>query len=148
MEGIRWDVAPMLQADRNGKLSILLVDDEPFIRSLLADALMYQGYQVYEAEDGATGLEQFCAIQPDLVLLDILMPGLNGLAVLQEIRRQNPVVGILVVSALSSKQVTLEAMAAGADGYIRKPFDLRELFRKIESLDRRVCFRSTELHPV
>ena len=73
--------------------SIIVVDDDLSIRSLLKDLLEEQGYTVYEAADGVAGLQQFKILQPDLVSLDITMPRLDGLAVLKEIRRQNAKVG-------------------------------------------------------
>jgi DNA-binding response OmpR family regulator len=113
-------------------LSVLVVDDEPGIRLLLKNILMDQGHAVYDAKDSATGLEQFYLVQPDLVLLDISMPGRNGFTMLKEIRRQNAVVGVLMVSALKQEQVITAVMASGADGYLCKPFTLQALLKEIQ----------------
>lgn len=113
-------------------LSILLVDDESKMRLLLSDILEMEGYTVSEAADGATGLQQFNMVQPDLVLLDITMPNGDGLWVLKAIRQQNSVVGVLMVSGLQQNQMVRQAMASGADGYLPKPFRLQDLYQEIQ----------------
>lgn len=122
-------------------LSILLVDDEPKMRLLLSDILEMEGYVISEAADGATGLQQFNRVQPDLVLLDITMPNGDGLEVLKAIRQQNSVVGILMVSGLQQNQMVRPAMASGADGYLPKPFRLQDLYQEIQRVSRMVYSR-------
>ena len=122
-------------------LSILLVDDESKMRLLLNDILEMEGYTVSEAADGATGLQQFNTVQPDLVLLDIVMPNGDGLWVLKAIRQQNSVVGILMVSGLQQNQMVRQAMASGADGYLPKPFRLQDLYQEIQRVSRMVYSR-------
>lgn len=113
-------------------LSILVIDDEFGIRKLLKEVLVRQGHQVYEAEDGIAGLEQFYRLQPDLVLVDVTMPGRDGFAVLKEIRRQNVVAGVLMVSALKQTHLITQAAANGADGYLNKPFRLADLLKEVQ----------------
>ena len=122
-------------------LSILLVDDESKMRLLLNDILEMEGYTVSEAADGATGLQQFNTVQPDLVLLDIVMPNGDGLWVLKAIRQQNSVVGILMVSGLQQNQMVRQAMASGADGYLPKPFRLQDLYQEVQRVSRMVYSR-------
>lgn len=141
IETVQPEPLPIPPDTAPDELSILLVDDEPGIRLLLNKALKAQGYHVHEAKDGITGLEQFYTVQPDLILLDITMPSLDGFAVLKEIRQHNPVVGIVMVSALSPKLLTVEAMTQGADGYIHKPFKLQEIFKEIQRVHKLVQFR-------
>jgi DNA-binding response OmpR family regulator len=114
--------------------SILVVEDESGIRSLIKEVLEDEGYIIYEAADGVVGLEQFKIRQPNLVLLDITMPRLDGFAVLQEIRQQNVDVAVLMVSALRSKSVVAQVIANGADGYLHKPFKLQELVAEVQRM--------------
>lgn len=132
---------PLTPNKRSQQASILLIDDETGIRTLLSNALMMQGHQCQEASDGLTGLTLFQEMQPDLVLLDITMPGLDGFAVLKNIRRQNAMVGVIMVSALNPDRLAAKAMAAGADGYIQKPFRAQTLFQEIERVSRIVHIR-------
>ena len=125
---------PVYQSTTQAKLSILLIDDESGIRLLLNRALSTQGYSVHEARNGILGLEQRQAQRPDLILLDITMPGMDGFAVLKEIRRQDPVVGVLMVSALSPERFAAEAMIEGADGYSTKPFKLQNILKEVERI--------------
>lgn len=125
-------------------LSILVIDDEPGICKLLKEILTRQGHQVYEASDGFTGLEQFYRLQPDLVLLDVSMPGRDGFAVLKEIRQQNAVVGVLMVSAFKQAHLITKALASGADGYLQKPFRLTDLLKEVQRVGAAVRLR----HPI
>lgn len=108
-------------------LSILLIDDEPGIRLLLRHGLATQGHRIYEATDGVTGLAQFHALHPDLILLDGNMPGMDGFAVLKEIRRYDAFVGIIMVSAISTKCLINSALHDGADRYLIKPIRLPQI---------------------
>ena len=111
----------------NAPLSILLIDDEPGIRLLLRQGLATQGHRIYEATDGITGLAQFHALRPDLILLDGNMPGMDGFAVLKEIRRCDALVGIIMVSAISTKCLINSALRDGADRYLIKPVRLPQI---------------------
>lgn len=122
-------------------LSILVIDDEPGICALLKNFLVCQGHQVYEASDGVAGLEQFYRLQPDLVLVDVTMPKCDGFAVLEEIRRQNITVGVLMVSALTQAHLVVSALANGADGYLYKPFRLTELLKEVQRVSALVSLR-------
>lgn len=135
------DYTPTARRVADKKLSILLIDDDSGVRLLLNKGLTVEGYQLYEAEDGIVGLERFRAIQPDVILLDITMPRLDGITVLKEIRRYDPVVGIIMVSALNPQRLTVEPMAQGADGYIQKPFKLQEIRKEIQRVSKLVYCR-------
>ena len=108
--------------------TILIVDDEREIRELLRYNLERQGYQVLTAQDGEEGLSRIFATHPDLVLLDLLLPGLNGLEVLRELR-QEPSTRDLPVLLLTAR---------GADDYITKPFSPREVIARVEAVLRRI----------
>lgn len=126
------DVGLRQQSVTNETLSILLIDDEPGIRLLLSKGLTNQGHQLYEADDGLTGLAQFHAVQPDIILLDVNLPGMDGFTILKEIRRYDGAVGILMCSAVSAKFLINEALHSGADRYLIKPIRLQTIFTEVQ----------------
>lgn len=128
------NVVRSAQPTANAPLSILLIDDEPGIRLLLHHGLATQGHRIYEATDGATGLAQFHALHPDLILLDGNMPGMDGFAVLQEIRRCDALVGIIMVSAISAKYLINSALRDGADRYLIKPVRLPHILDETQQV--------------
>ena len=101
---------------------ILIVDDDGLIRQLLRETLTGEGYPVVTAKDGQEGWDRFQSSSPDLVLLDVQMPGLDGLEVLQRIREQTADVAVIIITAYGSESLSVEAMRQGADDYITKPF--------------------------
>jgi two-component system chemotaxis response regulator CheY len=111
----------------------LIVDDSEYIRNLLGVILKKQGVAVHYAENGAAGMEKYREIQPDLVFADILMPGINGLEMLKEIKTINASAKVIVVSSLSAQVHVTAALDAGADHYVLKPFTpekIREVLQK------------------
>jgi DNA-binding response OmpR family regulator len=122
-------------------LSILLIDDDPGLRWLHRKALTTYGHHCSEAPDGITGLVTFQQLQPDLIILDIMMPELDGFAVLEAIRRQNTVVGVIMLSALAKPQGIQYARDAQADGYIRKPTTFQSLLQEVERVGNLVRLR-------
>ncbi len=125
--------------------TVLLVDDEPDTVRLVRKILQADGCAVVEAVDGDTALRLYQECRPDLVLLDIILPGRDGLDVLREIRRHDEATGIIMVSALTSERMTIDAMVAGADDYISKPFPLREMRVRIRQvLDKTILRRENE----
>lgn len=117
----------LLQSTLTTPLKILLVDDEPNTVQLVRKILQADGHTVYEAADGLQAIEVFEAAQPDLVLLDVVIPKLDGLGVLQEIRRRDHMAGVIMISALTSEQLAVKSMLGGADDYISKPFTLKTI---------------------
>jgi response regulator RpfG family c-di-GMP phosphodiesterase len=115
--------------------SILLVDDEPLNRDMLSRRLGKAGYEVATASDGADALAQIQAKHPDLVLLDLLMPGMSGLDVLREIRRTvDPTeLPVVVATALHETSFLVEAMEAGANDFVTKPLDFPVVLARVES---------------
>jgi len=111
---------------------ILVVDDEPNIRRLLEATLSRAGYEVDTAPDGETGLRHFTEGPPDLVLMDLRMPGLNGLETLREMRTLHPQAQVILMTAYASVETAVEALRNGAFDYIIKPFDLDEVTMLIE----------------
>lgn len=116
---------------------ILVVDDEPSIRSLLGETLRIAGFNPAMASDGKSALEEIRMRKFDLILLDINMPRISGFETLKEIRRIQPDLPVIVLSARQEKSDVIEGFRVGADDYISKPFDLEELIMRIKSVIRR-----------
>lgn len=116
---------------------ILVVDDEPGIRELLAPFLERAGYQVQTAGDGATALEKIDSFQPDLVLLDVLMPRVNGRQVLRQLREIEDWTPVILLTQVGEAPERALALEEGADDYLNKPFDSNELMARIRAVLRR-----------
>jgi two-component system KDP operon response regulator KdpE len=115
---------------------ILIVDDELHLRRVLRRALEGYGYDVREAEDGASALAEFQAFKPDIVLLDLVLPDMGGVDICRELRQshQTP---IIVLSVLGDERTKIEALDQGADDYLTKPFATGELLARIRVALRR-----------
>ncbi len=124
---------------------ILIVDDDPGIVAAITPALRAQGYEVAIASDGATALQTFNQFAPDLVLLDLVMPALHGIAVCQQIR-QRSATPIIVVSVKGAEADIVTALDNGADDYLVKPFRLSELLARIRAVLRRGRTEQTLIH--
>ncbi len=120
--------------------TILVVDDEREIRELLRYNLEREGYQVLTAQDGDQALARIFSAHPDLVLLDLLLPGLNGLEVLREVRQEPSTreIPVLLLTARGAEMDKLLGFERGADDYITKPFSPREVIARVEAVLRRV----------
>ncbi len=116
--------------------TILVVDDEPTLRETLAEALEQDGLRVVTAADGPEALKRFRAEQPDLVLLDLMLPGVSGIEVCRIIRQESSV-PILMLTARDSELDKVVGLELGADDYVTKPFSLRELQARIRAILRR-----------
>ena len=116
-----------------GPKLVLIVDDEADIRAFLADLLTTQGFECVTADNGREALHQANALQPDLILLDIMMPGMGGMEVVRLIReQQGDSPPIIMLSCLSHPNTTLRALDEGADHFVVKPFRVSELMQTIE----------------
>lgn len=105
---------------------VLVVDDNPDISRLLRVRLASRGYQVEEASSGDQALARLEEVRPDLIFLDVSMPGISGLEVLGEVRTRAMDVAVIMMTAFGSEEVAIEALRRGADDYLRKPFEPRE----------------------
>jgi OmpR family response regulator RpaB len=132
----RPDSAPMT-ASAPAKETILVVDDEASIRRILETRLSMIGYQVITACDGAEALEVFHRTSPDLVVLDVMMPKLDGYGVCQELRKESDV-PIVMLTALGDVADRITGLELGADDYVVKPFSPKELEARIRCVLRRV----------
>jgi len=115
---------------------ILVVDDEPQIRRMMRATLTSSGHQVDEARTGEEALEKFREFQPDLVLLDLNMPGIGGLEACKSIRAGSDV-PIIILTVRNTEKEKVEALDAGADDYVSKPFGMQELLARIRAALRR-----------
>jgi DNA-binding response OmpR family regulator len=115
---------------------VLVADDQPEITKLVALSLQAEGFRVLTATDGPSALAQLAELNPDVLLLDILMPGMSGIEVLREVRTHHPV-PVILLSARSSAAAVSEGLDLGADDYVTKPFHPSELSARIRAVMRR-----------
>jgi DNA-binding response OmpR family regulator len=125
---------------------IVVVEDEPAIRRGVGDALRTAGYTVVEAADGIQGLEQAVRLGVDLVLLDLLLPGRDGMSVLAELRKIRPTLPVIILTARGTEDDRVLGLKRGADDYVIKPFSARELLARVEAVLRRSVDRPPEVH--
>ncbi len=116
---------------------ILVVDDEPALAELLSMAMRMEGWEVDTATDGFAGVRLARANEPDVVLLDVMMPGMDGLEVLRRIRAQDPGVPVMFLTACDAIEDRVAGFAAGGDDYVTKPFSLVEVIARVRALLRR-----------
>ena len=116
---------------------VLVVDDEPPVRDALERALSLEGYRVDLAEDGAQALKKVATDEPDVVVLDVLMPGLDGLETCRRLRAEGHGLPVLMLTARDAVSDRVDGLDAGADDYLVKPFALEELLARLRALVRR-----------
>jgi len=121
------------------KKVILLVEDEPNIVMGLQDALEFEGYDVIAAPTGREGVSLANLRKPDVVLLDLMLPDINGYQVCEEIRRRNPFMPIIMLTARSQETDKIRGLDVGADDYVTKPFSVAELTARIRAIVRRAA---------
>ena len=116
---------------------ILVVEDEEAIRTGLLDVLVYHGYDVEGSDNGPDGLEQALTGQYDLILLDVMLPGMNGFDICNAIRQQDRQLAIIMLTAKNSDEAIIKGLKLGADDYVSKPFSVAQLVSRIEAVLRR-----------
>ncbi len=120
------------------KTRILIVEDEPAMVAGLRDNFEYEGYDVISAADGAEGLDRALADNPDLVVLDVMMPRLSGLDVCKQLKARRPALPIIMLTARGQEIDKVVGLELGADDYVTKPFSIRELMARVKAVLRRV----------
>lgn len=118
-------------------VKVLIVDDEEGILKLVSSYLRPEGYEVFTAIDGPSGLQAARAHKPDLIVLDIMLPGMDGIQVLNQIRRESDAY-VILLSAKTEETDKIIGLSVGADDYVTKPFSPRELVARIKAALRRI----------
>jgi two-component system alkaline phosphatase synthesis response regulator PhoP len=127
--------------------TILVIEDDPSILLGLKKNLEFEGYTVLVAEDGEQGLEMAFDAKPDLILLDIMLPQVNGFEICRSVRKHEPAVPILMLSAKDQEIDKIMGLDLGADDYITKPFSVKELIARVKASLRRTRALEGELEP-
>jgi two-component system OmpR family response regulator len=127
----------MLQTHDAPTAHILVVDDEPSIVDAVATALRYEGFEVSQADSGRDALRIVGDAQPDLIVLDWMLPDVNGLEVGRRVREQGFKTAILFLTAKDAVENKVEALRAGGDDYVTKPFSLAEVVARVHAILRR-----------
>jgi two-component system chemotaxis response regulator CheY len=113
---------------------ILIVDDAEFLRVRISKMLVGEGFEVTEAENGLKAIESYKSKKPDMVLMDVTMPEMDGLTALKELRKLDPNAKVVMLTALGQESVVLEAVKSGAKDFIVKPFDRDRVMSAINKL--------------
>lgn len=132
----------------NEKLRILVVEDEPAIRTGLVDVLIFHGYDVDTADSGPAGLDKSLTGRFDLILLDVMLPGIDGFAICNAIREKDKDQAIIMLTAKSSDEDIIHGLTLGADDYVAKPFSVAQLVLRIQAVLRRTAERVALTHTI
>ena len=116
---------------------ILIIDDEPSIVNLVSAYLKPEGYELYTTADGIAGLKAAAAFKPDLIILDLMLPGMDGIELLARLRRESDVY-VIMLTARSEEMDKVVGLSVGADDYMTKPFSPRELVARVKAALRRL----------
>jgi two-component system OmpR family response regulator len=126
---------------RTGRVRVLIVDDEPGLNEVLSVAVTEAGWRPYPALDGQSALKTARGCAPHAVVLDGMLPDLDGLQVLRRLRQENPKLPVLMLTARDALEHRLDGLEAGADDYVTKPFSLEEVVLRLRGLLRRAAAR-------
>ena len=120
-----------------GKQQVLVIEDDDAIRQGIVDALQFEGYATLEAENGDAGLDMAVKAGYDLLLLDLILPGRDGLEILKEVRALRPTLPVIILTARGEEGDRVQGLRLGADDYVVKPFSVKELLARLEAVLRR-----------
>ncbi len=136
--------APRLVREDGTPVRILVVDDEPMIGELLATALRYEGWQVEAALTGRAAVRTAATLDPDVVVLDVMLPDMSGFDVLRRLRDARPRIPVLFLTARDAVEDRIAGLTAGGDDYVTKPFSLEEVVARLRALLRRAGAAAAE----
>jgi two-component system OmpR family response regulator len=139
---------PRLQRADGSPARIVVVDDEPTLSELLTMALRYEGWEVRTASDGNSAVAIARSFQPDAVILDIMLPDMDGLSVMRKLRAYTPDVPVLFLTAKDAVEDRIAGLTAGGDDYVTKPFSLEELIARARALLRRAGMTAVRVDPI
>ena len=128
--------------------AIVVIEDEPAIRRGICDVLRAGGYLPVEAADGEAGLSAARQAEVRLVLLDLMLPKIDGMTVLTEIRKSHPTLPVIILTARGAENDRVQGLKKGADDYVVKPFSARELLARVEAVLRRTPERPTQVEQI
>ncbi len=135
---------PRLVRDDGSPVRVLVVDDEPMLGELLATALRYEGWQVEAALTGRAAIRAAATLDPDVVVLDVMLPDMSGFDVLRRLREARPRVPVLFLTARDAVEDRIAGLTAGGDDYVTKPFSLEEVVARLRALLRRAGAAAAE----
>ncbi len=119
------------------KRKILIIEDETDLMLGLTDTFEFEGFEVHSADTGEAGIEMAEKLSPDLIILDLMLPGINGYQVCSTLRERDKVCPVLILSARSQENDIIRGLEAGADDYVTKPFSIGELLARVRAIFRR-----------
>jgi two-component system, OmpR family, response regulator len=140
--------APELTRPDGSPLRVLVVDDEVNIAELITMALRYEGFQVSSAHTGADAVQAARGFEPDAIVLDIMLPDIDGLEVLRRVRRDDPDVPVVFLTARDAVEDRIAGLTAGGDDYVTKPFSLEEVVARLRALMRRAGAHRADVRSV
>lgn len=130
------------------KPRILVIEDDKPIRQGIVDALQFEGYTTLEAGDGRTGTDMAVSCDCDLLLLDLVLPGRDGLDILKEVRATRPTLPVIILTARGAESDRIQGLNLGADDYVVKPFSVGELLARVQAVLRRSPERPSDVRTV
>lgn len=127
------------------KINVLLVEDEATLAMIIKDTLEGPEFMIHIAENGREGLRQYLRVKPDIIVTDVMMPMLDGFSMVKEIRRHDPDIPVLFLSARSSANDVVQGFELGGNDYLKKPFGMAELIIRIKALLHKVDYRKPDI---
>lgn len=134
----------MIQSTEQATARVLVVDDEPNIADVISMALRYNDFEVATAGDGNEALNQVAGFRPDLIVLDVMMPGLDGFQVAKRLAERSADIPILFLTARDTTEDKIRGLTIGGDDYMTKPFSVEELIARIKVILRRAGRGNTD----